>query len=279
MHRPDALETPQAIDRCRDAGDAAYLRPAPAACTCCCPARQLQLWTRCVCPWCCYSSCSQPRRVSFHLTPMARAPAFPAVSPAHLLAGPVVATATGNTWVENRACGGAPGECRIFPDNENNFCPESAPVDELGYVWCDCQNEHGHVRMSATKGECERTEGLTDEQEVAYEALGINTVDYDCQCCTCQSLVHGVPQVGEPGKSCNEGSVDPDNTGCNDSVYYMFAAAIVVACFAVVFTKLKDKHEKDLQGTDPTATGGGSSSKKDLKKSLSSDQNYKANPL
>lgn len=137
-------------------------------------------------------------------------------------------------------------------------------------------NEFGHVRLSATEDECLRTEGLTDEQHAAYEAAGINVVDYDCQCCTCQAMVYGVPKVGDPGKSCDAGSVDPDNTGCGDSAYYLFAAACIVLCIVVVFRKLQQRNEAAAEEANAVSKP---QKKKDLKRSLSSDTNYKDNPL
>jgi hypothetical protein len=68
----------------------------------------------------------------------------------------------GNTWVEHRACRGVlPYEgatnCFMAADDDNNYCPDSAPVDEDGYVWCDCMNaETGQVQLSATQDECYR---------------------------------------------------------------------------------------------------------------------------
>lgn len=195
------------------------------------------------------------------------------------LAGP----GTGNTWVEHRACRGElpypeATNCMILPGDENNFCPESAPVDADGHVWCNCMNEFGHVRLSATENECLRTEGLSDEQHVAYEAAGINVVDYDCQCCTCQSMIYGVPKVGEPGKSCDAGSTDPDQSNCGDSAYVLFAIACGLLCIVVVFKKLQAKHEAE-EAADNAATKLKPKKRNELKKSLSSDTNYRENPL
>jgi hypothetical protein len=168
----------------------------------------------------------------------------------------------------------------LTAESEDNYCPEFAPVDEDQHVWCNCMNEYGHVRLSATQEECLRTEGLTDEQHAAYEAAGIDVVNYECQCCTCQAMIYGVPKVGNPGKSCDSGSTDPDNHGCGDSAYYMFAAACCLLCLAVVFRKLQQKNEADAskkQAAEKKQNNG--KRKKELKKGLSSDDNYKQNPL
>jgi hypothetical protein len=189
---------------------------------------------------------------------------------------------TGNTWVHHRACRGIldhedATNCMKLPDDEGNFCPDFAPVDEDGYVWCDCMNEFGHVRLSATEDECYRTEGLTDEQHAAYEAAGINVVDYDCECCTCQAMIYGVPKVGQPGKSCDAGSLDPDNTNCGDSVYILFAVACGLLCVAGAWKALQAKQEAEEEAAK--AAKKKPTKKNDLKKSLSSDKNYKDNPL
>lgn len=187
--------------------------------------------------------------------------------------------------MKDRACRGmlpyvgAPG-CLMAPDNEDNVCPEFAPVDEDGFVWCDCMNEFGHVRMSATENECRRTEGISDKQAIAYEAAGINVVDYDCNCCTCQSMLVGVPKVGEPGKECDAGSLDPDDNRCGDSSYYMFAAACGLLLLAGVFKKLSGMNEEE--DTKKKKSGGKINQ---LTQSLSGDEGqskkgkFKKNPL
>ena len=130
-------------------------------------------------------------------------------------------------------------------DDPNNGCPEFAPVDpDTGFVWCDCMNEFSHVIMAASQNACLRTEGLSDDQAAAYEAAGINVVDYTCQCCTCQSILVGVPKVGEAGKQCDAGSLNPDENGCGDSSYYMFAAALSLLIVVVVVKKLQPVEEK-----------------------------------
>ena len=166
-------------------------------------------------------------------------------------------------------------------DDPNNVCPEFAPVDpDTGFVWCDCMNEFGHVRLSATENACLRTEGLSDDQAVAYEAAGINVVDYDCQCCTCQSMLVGVPKVGEAGKQCDSGSLNPDENGCGDSSYYMFAAAVSLLILVVIVKKLQPAEEAAKPNGNQNAlgqslSGDSGNSPIDIKKKGS----FKKNPL
>ena len=184
--------------------------------------------------------------------------------------------------MKDRACrgilpyDGAPG-CLMTQDDEHN-CPEFAPVDEDGFVWCDCMNEFGHVRLSATENACLRTEGISDEQAATYEAAGINVVDYDCNCCTCQSILVGVPKVGEAGKECDAGSLDPDNNRCGDSSYYLFAAACGLLLLAVLLKKLSAMHEEDEKAA---RTNGGKTD--DLQDSgdsrMKTKGTFKKNPL
>lgn len=193
---------------------------------------------------------------------------------------------TGNTWVTNRACStvGVPlteaDGCMMLPDNEHNLCPENAPLDDQGFVWCDCQNEFGHIRLAATESECLRTEGLSDDQQIAYEAAGINVVDYDCECCTCQSTLYAVPKVGEPGKQCDAGSTDPDKTACGDSSYYMFAGAccllLVAFCVKKVSDRAEEAGENAMMGNELTVTISDDSANRGIKKKGSFKKN---NPL
>ena len=186
--------------------------------------------------------------------------------------------------MKDRACGGilpagAPG-CLMTQDSEDNACPEFAPVDEDGFVWCDCINGFGHVRLSATEDACLRTEGISDEQAIAYEAAGINVVDYDCNCCTCQSALAGIPKVGQPGKECDAGSLDPDNNGCGDSSYYMFAVVCGLLLLAGLLKKLSAVHEEDERAA---RTHGGKTDSADIQESDDAGMKqlgtFKKNPL
>jgi hypothetical protein len=189
------------------------------------------------------------------------------------------AAGTGNTWVTDRACGdwgtdtvlrdaiypkvdqdcvdGAdaastpecPRVCQMRHDDERNKCPESSPVEEYsGFVWCNCMDPHSRVIKSATQAECLRTEGLTTEQAAAYSAAGINLIDYVCQCCSCQATLNGVPKVGEPGKTCDNGNLDPDsrNSECaNTFIAYLGLLVFLSFCTGLgIF--LNKKHEADL---------------------------------
>ena len=169
----------------------------------------------------------------------------------------------GRSWVKNRACGSLGMEdgvwytlddgslkCQMRPLDERNRCPDSAPVEEeltdevnFGYVWCDCMDEHQRIIKAATQAECMRTEGLTDEQDMAYQAAGIDTRNYVCECCACQSQIRGVPKVGDKAKTCNAGAVDVDDlgSGCALTTYYAFAGAVALLTIAGCYVKLQKR--------------------------------------
>ena len=191
----------------------------------------------------------------------------------------------GNSWVKDRACGSLGMEdgvwytlddgslkCQMRPTDERNRCPDYAPVEEeltdpvnFGFVWCDCMDEHGLIVKAPSEAACLRTEGLTDEQDIAYQAAGINTREYLCECCACQSTIKGVPKVGDAPKTCNAGTVDANDLGggCALTTYYAFAAAVGLLAVAGCYTtlqkraikkgeeekaKLKEKEEKKKKG-------------------------------
>lgn len=191
---------------------------------------------------------------------------------------------TGNTWQTNRACAGTlpydgATNCEVQPGDEANRCPENAPIDEdNGYVWCDCLNEQGNPRKSATEAECLRTEGLSDEQSIAFQAMGVNVVDFDCDCCSCQSTLAGVPRVGEPGKQCNNGDLDPDENTCGDEYFIILPALIVLVIVIFACAKQKEKMEAEASGN----SGKGAKSRAavdSLTRSLSEDTNFRQNPM
>ena len=189
------------------------------------------------------------------------------------------AAGTGNTWVTDRACGdwgtdtvlrdaiypkvdqdcvdGAdaastpecPRECQMRHDDERNKCPESSPVEEYsGFVWCNCMDPHSRVIKSATQAECLRTEGLTTEQAAAYSAAGINLIDYVCQCCSCQATLNGVPKIGDPGKNCDNGNLDPDsrNSECANTFIAYLALLVFLSFCTGLGVFLKKKHDADM---------------------------------
>lgn len=172
-------------------------------------------------------------------------------------------TGKGNTWQENRACGNndeTSGLFHVFEDgslkcqmdkfDERNACPDYAPTEEenadpiyFGYVWCDCMDEHQRIVKAATRAECLRTEGLSDAQDAAYTAAGIDTRDYNCQCCACMSTIHGVPKVGDKPKTCDAGDTDVDDLGggCATTTYWLFFAAVVLLLVVLCYYRMHKK--------------------------------------
>ena len=160
-----------------------------------------------------------------------------------------------NTWVTNRACSpdgysAGPSDCAYQKDDTRSRCQSDPDAPEELYspfsVWCDCMDGYGKVVMASTEEECMRTEGMLQEQADAYEAAGIDIANYECECCTCQATLPGVPKVGRKGKTCDGDSVDPDNHGCGNAVYWMFGAAVTIAVLTAVFMKLKKREEEKL---------------------------------
>jgi hypothetical protein len=183
-------------------------------------------------------------------------------------------TAVGNTWRTDRACGGLPDDsgvwylfddhteenphrkCQMRPTDERNRCPSYAPVEEeltddlhYGFVWCDCMDEHQRIVKAATEAECMRTEGLTREQELAYQAIGVDTNSYVCECCACKSTIHGVPKVGDAPKTCDAGGTDTDDLGadCAVTTYWAFFFALCALAFAGVYVFLHKRHVEQLK--------------------------------
>jgi hypothetical protein len=181
------------------------------------------------------------------------------------------ATGTGNTWNTDRACGSwgtdtvlrdaifpkvdqdcvdgeteCKRECQMRHDDVRNRCPDTAPKDEYtGFVWCDCMDANMRVIQSSTQAECLRTEGLKDDQAAAYQAAGINIMEYECQCCSCQATLKGVPKVGTPGKTCDNDNVDPDCQNCEcANTFYAYLALLTFLVFcAWLGVVLNKKHE------------------------------------
>ena len=176
---------------------------------------------------------------------------------------------TGNSWIKDRACGTLTDDdgvwfdmsdgskkCQMRPLDDRNRCPEYAPVEEentdpihFGFVWCDCMDEHQRIVKAATEKECLRTEGLTDEQDIAYQAAGLNTREYSCACCACQSTIHGVPKIGDKAKTCDAGGTDASDIGgdCAITTYYAFAAALVLLCLVGAYWKKKQMYLEELE--------------------------------
>lgn len=177
-------------------------------------------------------------------------------------------TGAGNSWVEGRACGSltvddgvfhvfedGTKKCNMEPHDARNRCPDYAPVEEeltdeihFGFVWCDCMDEHQRIIKAATREECLRTEGLSDEQDMAYQAAGLDTRNYICECCACRSQIRGVPKVGERAKTCDAGGTNTEDPGadCAITAYWAFAFAVLALCIVGVYWKLHKRHVESM---------------------------------